>query len=141
MLRFPSTNRNKRFLFSCNKLNKKLGSLFSPFYWCLGPFHMSPATGLLGYRDGCSLFTRETFSPVDLDTCSSRNKSKMVEHKLASFATIVRLCRLFQLYYYLCSGKTYQSKIMLFNFCHCCWESEAILSKNVSSRSPIPRSR
>ena len=25
---------------------------------------------------------------------------------------------------------------MLFNFCHCCWDSEAILSKNVSSRSP-----
>ena len=91
---------------------------------------MSPATGLLGYRDGCCcLFTWETFSPVDLDTCSSRNKSKMVEHKLASFATIVRLCRLFQLYFYLCSGKTHQSKIMLFNFCHCCWDSEAILSK------------
>ena len=23
-----------------------------------------------------------------------------------------------------------------FHFCHCCWDSEAILSKNVSSRSP-----
>ena len=42
---------------------------------------MSPATGLLGYRDECCcLFTWE---------CQSRNKTKMVEHKLVSFATIV----------------------------------------------------
>ena len=76
--------------------------MFSPFYWCLGPLHMSPATGLLGYWDECCcLFTWE---------CQSRNKTKMVEHKLVSFATIVRLCRLFQLYYYLRSGKTYQVK-------------------------------
>ena len=96
---------------------------------------MSPATGLLGYRDGCcSMFTWKTFSPVDLDTCTSRNKSKMVEYKIASFATIVRLCRLFQLYYYLCSGKHTSQKLC--HFCHCCWDSEAILSKNVSSRSP-----
>ena len=93
MLRFPSANRNKRFLFSFDKLKKKLDSLLSPFYWCLGPLHMSPANGLLGYRDECCcLFTWE---------CQSR---------FVSFATIVRLCRLFQLYYYLCSGKTYQSK-------------------------------
>ena len=86
---------------------------------------MSPATGLLGYRDGCCcLFTWETLSPVDLDTCSSRNKSKIVEHKLASFATIVRLC----------SGKNTSQKLC--HFCHCCWESEAILSKKVSCRSP-----
>ena len=68
------------------------------------------------------------FIPVDLDTCSSRNKTKMVEHKLVSFATIVRLCRLFQLYYYLCSGKTYQTKIM--PFLPLCCDSEAVLSKN-----------
>ena len=57
-----------------------------------------------------------------------QNKSKMVEHKLTSFATIVRLCRLFQLYYYLCSGKTYQTKIM--PFLPLCCDSEAVLSKN-----------
>ena len=68
------------------------------------------------------------FSPVDLDACSLRNKTKMVEHKLVSFATIVRLCRLFQLYYYLCSGKTYQTKIM--PFLPLCCDSEAVLSKN-----------
>ena len=63
---------------------------------------MSPATGLLGYRDGCCcLFTWETFSPVDLDTCSSRNKSKMVEHKLASFATIAILTVYKQVFRYL----------------------------------------
>ena len=31
-----------------------------------------------------------------------------------SFATIVQPCRLFQLYYYLCCRKTYQTKIMPF---------------------------
>ena len=57
--------------------------------------------GLLGYWDECCcLFTWE---------CQSRNKTKVVEHKRLSFATIVRLCILFQLNYYLCSGKTYQS--------------------------------
>ena len=48
-------------------------------------------------------------------------------------ATIVWLCRLFQLYYCLWSGKTYQTKIMPFLLL--CWESKAILSKNVSSQS------
>ena len=46
---------------------------------------MSPATGLLGYRDKMLLSVHlRNFSPVDL-ACSSRNKTKMVEHKLVSY--------------------------------------------------------
>ena len=51
---------------------------------------------------------------MNVDLCSYRQlgdaiQTKMVEHKRVSSATIVRLCRLFQLYYFLCSGKTYQT--------------------------------
>ena len=113
MFRFPSANRNHRFLFSFDKLKgKELFSLFSPFYWCLGPLHMRSVTGRVTWE----------------------NKTKIVDHKLVSFATFARLCRLFQLYYNLCSGKTHQTKIM--PFLPLCWDGEAFLSKNVSSRLP-----
>ena len=37
MLRFPSADRNKRFLFSFDQIKEKIGSLCSPFYWCCEP--------------------------------------------------------------------------------------------------------
>ena len=70
------------------------------------------------------------FSPVDPGACSSRNKTKMVE-------------RLRLLYGFVdCFNFTTNPAVekhtsqKLCHFCHCCWDSEAILSKNVSSRSP-----
>ena len=63
------------------------------------------------------------FSPVDLGACSSRNKTKMVE-------------RLRLLYGFVdCFNFTTNSAVekhtsqKLCHFCHCCWNSEAILSK------------
>ena len=72
----------------------------------------------------------KNFSPVDLAACSSRNKTKMVE-------------RLRLLYGFVdCFNFTSNSAVekhtsqKLCHFCHCCWDSEAFLSKDVSSRSP-----
>ena len=70
------------------------------------------------------------FSPIDLGACSSRNKTKMVE-------------RLRLLYGFVdCFNFTTNSEVEKHtsqtscHFCHCCWDNEAILSKNVSSQSP-----
>ena len=73
------------------------------------------------------------FSPADLGACSSRNKTKMVEHLRLLYGFVD------------CFNFTTNSAVekhtsqKLCHFCHCCWDSEAILSKNVSfraSRSP-----
>ena len=88
---------------------------------------MSPATGLLGYRDGCCcLFTWETLSPVDLDTCSSRNKSKIVEHKtciVCDYCTALQWKNI--------PVKNYAISATVF------WDSEAILPKK--SFVPVTR--
>ena len=67
------------------------------------------------------------FSPV------SRNKTKMVEHKLVSFATIVRLYRLFHLYYWPLQWKHIPDTAKILPFLPLCCDSEA-MSKNVSPR-------
>ena len=136
MLLFPSTNRNKRFLFSCDKLKKKLGPLFSQFYWCLGPLHMSPATGL-------------PVTEMDVIVCSLGKLSARstwihaVQETKAKWWNINLHLRL--LYGFVDSfnftttsavEKHTSQKLchFFFYFCHCCWDSEATLSKNVSSR-------
>ena len=54
--------------------------------WCLGPLHMSPVTGLAGLSGRISrLLSVQPGRPG----YNSRNKTKLVEHKLVSFATIV----------------------------------------------------
>ena len=123
MLRFPWTNRNKRFLVSCNKLKKKLGSLFFPFYWCLGPLHTRPATGLLGYRDGCCcLFQLGNFQP---------GRPGYMQFKKGLLYGFVNCFN-----FTTTSAVEKHTSQNLCHFCDCCWDSEAILSKNVSSRSP-----
>ena len=55
---------------------------------------MSPVTGLPRLPGRMSLSVHlGNFSPVDRDAIQERKLTKMVEHKLVSFATIVRFCR------------------------------------------------
>ena len=70
------------------------------------------------------------FSPVDLGACSSRNKTKMVEHLRLLYGFVD--CFNFTTNY----AMEKHTSQKLCHLCHCCWDSEAILSKNVSSRSP-----
>ena len=63
----------------------------------------------------------------------------MVEHKLVSFATIVRLCRVFHLYYYTVplQWKQTPDTAKILTFLPLCCDSKA-MSKNISFRSPAP---
>ena len=71
-------NRNRCYLFF-DELTKGSGSLFSPFYWCLGPLHKSLVTGMKVVV--CSL---GKLQPGQLG-CNSRNKTRKVEQKLVLF--------------------------------------------------------
>ena len=126
MLRLPSVNRNKRFLFSFDKLEKKIDSLLSPFYWYLGPLDMSP-------QSGCSV------TEMNVVVCSLGNVSQETKPKWWN----LNLYRLRLLYGFVdCFNFTTTSAVEKHtsqkscHFCHCCWDSKAILSKNDSSRSP-----
>ena len=82
MFRFPSPNRNRGILFySFEHLKKRIRLIVFPLFCCV----------VLSYRYECMLFFVHmgNFSPVDRD-----EKTKIVEQKLASFGTVVRLCRL-----------------------------------------------
>ena len=76
MFRFSSANRNKSFLFSCDEFKKGLGYCFLPF---------TASSYELGNRAAsvtgtnvivCSLGKFQPGRPG----CSSRNKTKIVEH-------------------------------------------------------------
>ena len=61
-----------------------------------GPLHMSPVTGLHGYRDEfCGVFIWEISARST--GMNSRNTTKMVEHKLVLFATVIALWTLITL--------------------------------------------
>ena len=100
MFRFSSPNRNRRFRFSFDKLKNKrirLTVFFTFLAGVLGPLYMSPVTGLarLLIRMHVVLCSYGKFQP-GRPGWNSRNKTKMVEHKLVSFttSTVVRLLRL-----------------------------------------------
>ena len=116
MLRFPSTNRNKRLLFSCDKVTKKLGSLFSPFLMLLS-VHLGnyPA--------------RSTWIHAVQET--KANWWNITLHRLQLLYGFVD-CFNFTT---TAAVEKHTSQNLCY-FRHCCWDSEAILSKNVSSRSP-----
>ena len=65
-------------------------------------------------------------SPVDLGACSSKNKTKMVERLrlLYGFVDCFNFTSI--------SAVEKHTSQKLCHFCHCCWDSEAILSKTVS---------
>ena len=73
------------------------------------------------------------FRPVDRDAIQE-TKPKWWNINLYRLRLLYGFVDCFRFSHYLCSGKTYQKKIM--PFLPLCCDSEAILSKNVSSRSP-----
>ena len=96
MFRFPSANRNKRFLFSFDKLNKRIRLIV--FSLLLVSRASSYELGnWAGSVTGTNVVVCSLGKFPGRPGCSSRNKTKMMKHKLVSFGTIVRLCRLFQL--------------------------------------------